>query len=172
MQIDKALIIEQLIVALTNQLDIAAESAKAAYQGATDSESKAENKYDTRGLEASYLAHGQSRRIQELGQAINQYKQLQQQLEAQKNSNSSLLCPLQIATNCLVSLSNEDDTIKHNFYIGHYGGGIRLLCDAVEIKVITPSAPIAQQLMGKEIDDEISLSLDGKSGYWLVEAIS
>ena len=46
---------------------------------ATDEQSKAENKYDTRGLEASYLARGQSRQARETEAALEQFAALARQ---------------------------------------------------------------------------------------------
>ncbi len=54
--------------ALLNRFKTAELAAKQAHQAATGDESVAENKYDTFGLEASYLAHGQSQRVIECEQ--------------------------------------------------------------------------------------------------------
>ena len=60
------LILEKLGV----DLDIAQRAAQTAYETATHEENIAENKYDTLGLEASYLATGQARRVEEIKQAL------------------------------------------------------------------------------------------------------
>jgi hypothetical protein len=51
-------------------------AAQTAYETATAEENIAENKYDTLGLEASYLATGQARRTAEIRQALLTYQQL------------------------------------------------------------------------------------------------
>src|SRR5689334_15606079 len=63
--LNKLRLIEEIITALEAELANYARSARAAHAEATDEQSKAENKYDTRGLEASYLARGQSRQAAE-----------------------------------------------------------------------------------------------------------
>src|SRR4030095_10484665 len=59
--VDKIALVRQIIAQLDAELEGYARSARTAHAEATHEQSKAENKYDTRGLEASYLAHGQSR---------------------------------------------------------------------------------------------------------------
>ncbi len=58
-------------VQLQRQLDTLLHASHQAHQSATHCESKAENKYDTLGLEAAYLAHGLSVRAQQLQRAIS-----------------------------------------------------------------------------------------------------
>ena len=52
-----------IIDKLQADLRIAKDALRASHEAATHAESKAENKYDTRGLEAAYLADGQRRRV-------------------------------------------------------------------------------------------------------------
>ena len=47
---------------IAEDLLVMTKAALAAHEAATHSESKAEDQYDTRGLEASYLAGAQSKR--------------------------------------------------------------------------------------------------------------
>ena len=69
-QSEKRLILKQVIQILNNNLEILVNSALEAKEFSTNEESKAENKYDTRGLEASYLASGQAQRAQKLKEQI------------------------------------------------------------------------------------------------------
>ena len=50
---DKRLVIEAIIARLGDDLDVLCKAARASHAEATHESSKAENKYDTRGLEAS-----------------------------------------------------------------------------------------------------------------------
>ncbi len=69
--------VHQLILdKLRIDLDIAERAAQTAYETATHEENIAENKYDTLGLEASYLAAGQARRVEEIRQSLTLYKTL------------------------------------------------------------------------------------------------
>ena len=59
---DKSLLQQQVLERLAEDLLQAEQAARAAHETATHEESVAENKYDTLGLEAAYLATGQVRR--------------------------------------------------------------------------------------------------------------
>ena len=66
---------EAVLQALSNVHQDAINAAKRAHDTATGTESVAENKYDTFGLEASYLAHGQSVRVAECQADLHAYQQ-------------------------------------------------------------------------------------------------
>jgi hypothetical protein len=67
-RVNKQFLIQKVLAALAAELSGYERSARAAHAEATDEQSKAENKYDTRGLEASYLARGQSRQAAEVAE--------------------------------------------------------------------------------------------------------
>ncbi|MGO2356525.1 MAG: hypothetical protein ACTH58_17545 [Marinomonas foliarum] len=62
---DKKKVYQAITDALLQRFETAKWAAKQAHDAETNEESVAENKYDTFGLEASYLAHGQSKRVLE-----------------------------------------------------------------------------------------------------------
>jgi len=68
--VNKKKLILKVIEHLTSELELYTRAAKAAHAEATHEQSKAEHKYDTRGLEASYLARGQSKQAAETEKAI------------------------------------------------------------------------------------------------------
>ena len=74
---DKLLLQQQVCRRLADDLALLLAAAEDARQAATHEESKAENKYDTRGLEASYLAAGQARRAAEIRAALAAWQALQ-----------------------------------------------------------------------------------------------
>jgi hypothetical protein len=74
--VDKRSLLNNIIARLEAEVVSLARAARAAHAEATHESSKAENKYDTRGLEASYLARGQSRQAAETVQAIEEFKAL------------------------------------------------------------------------------------------------
>ena len=67
---NKNALIKKIVNRLTEELEIYFRAAMASRAEATHEQSKAENKYDTRGLEASYLARGQSKQAAEIQGAI------------------------------------------------------------------------------------------------------
>src|SRR3954471_7730726 len=72
----KQALVRKIIAALTEELERFAKAARASHAEATDPQSKAEHKYDTRGLEAAYLAGGQARKVAEIEEAIDQFQKL------------------------------------------------------------------------------------------------
>src|ERR1039458_5676471 len=73
----KAPLIKQIVASLTKSLGVLEKVARASHEEATHESSKAESKYDTRGLEAAYLAGGQTRQAKEIQDSIKAYEALE-----------------------------------------------------------------------------------------------
>ncbi len=73
---NKAQLLKRIVASLTENLNILEKAARASHAEATHESSKAESKYDTRGLEAAYLAGGQARQVREILDAIQLYETL------------------------------------------------------------------------------------------------
>ena len=73
---NKRALIDKIIAHLAAERELATKAARAAHAESTHEQSKADNKYDTRGLEASYLAHGQAQQAAEIGEAILRFESL------------------------------------------------------------------------------------------------
>jgi len=152
---------QAIIDALENDLGTASKAADSARETATSKETVAENKYDTFGLEASYLAHGQSKRVAEFQQAIHHYKTL----PFKKFGDDD-----EIDISALVTLATEDGTEKH-FFLGPEAGGSKTYWNDKEIMIITPSTPLGRQLKGKQLDDTIELHLGNNNVKYDVVSI-
>jgi transcription elongation GreA/GreB family factor len=147
---NKRAIVKKIIARLTEELQVYFRAAKFSRAEATHESSKAESKYDTRGLEASYLARGQSRQAAEIESAINEFEKL-----AVRNFGADE--PIDLGA--LVELENGGE---HLFYfIGPRAGGTEILHDKKEILVITPQSPLGEQLMGKKSGQEPQLNFGG-----------
>src|ERR1017187_10669176 len=73
---NKRALIKKIVARLTDELEVYFRAARASRAEATHKQSRAESKYDTRGLEASYLARGQSRQAAEIQGAIAAFEKL------------------------------------------------------------------------------------------------
>ena len=73
----KSAVLAAILAHLEIELEALLKGAKASFAAATDPDSKAENKYDTRTLEASYVARGQAQRVTELQEALHAFGALQ-----------------------------------------------------------------------------------------------
>src|SRR3989344_7944608 len=76
---DKFLLQKQELERLAEDLVQAEQAMRAAHETATHEEKIAENKYDTLGLEAAYLAAGQAKRVEEIKQSLALCQNLQLQ---------------------------------------------------------------------------------------------
>src|SRR5436189_5987421 len=70
---NKSELLKQIIFRLHEDLEALQNAARASHAEATHESSKPENKYDTRGLEAAYLAGGQARQAREILDSIKIY---------------------------------------------------------------------------------------------------
>jgi len=141
--------LQQLILEkLTADLHTAQVALQTAHEAATHEENVAENKYDTLGLEAGYLAHGQARRVAEIEQALAAYRALPvRDFDAGQG----------IGLGALVRLENEDGSQRHLF-LGPDGAGLKVALDDVDVMTITPRSPMGQSLLGKAPGDVLEVN--------------
>jgi transcription elongation GreA/GreB family factor len=147
---NKCVIIQKIVTRLTEELQVYFRAAQFSRAEATHESSKAENKYDTRGLEASYLARGQSRQAAEIQSAIAEFEKL----PVKKFGSDE-----PIGLGALVELEHGGE--KSFYFIGPRAGGTEVLHDKKEILVITPQSPLGEQLMGKKSGDQPQLNFGG-----------
>ena len=147
---NKRLLKKKIIAHLMAELETYFRAAKASRAEATHEQSRAENKYDTRGLEASYLAKGQSRQVAELEAAIAAFENL----EVKKFSAED---PIEVGA----VVETEHRGEKTVYFIGTKAGGTEIMYDRHEVLVITPQSPLGEQLMGKKQGDQLQLGMHG-----------
>jgi transcription elongation GreA/GreB family factor len=148
--LNKSALIKKITAKLTGELEIYFRAAQFSRAEATHESSKAESKYDTRGLEASYLARGQSRQAAELESAIAEFEKLNVREFAEGEA---------IGIGALVELETGGENFF--YFLGPRAGGTEVLHDKKEILVITPQSPLGEQLMGKKSGDLPPLTLGG-----------
>ena len=146
---NKAAVIQKILEALQSELETYVRAAKFSHAEATAEENRAENKYDTRGLEASYLAAGQANKVMELESAIEAFENLQDQTTTGA-----------IEIGSLVEL--EQDDFVELYLIGPTAGGTEVVLNEKEVLVITPESPLGSQLMDQETGDQLTLELGGR----------
>src|SRR5436305_13942852 len=134
----KSEVVRHIIDALHHRLAVLEKAARASHAEATHESSKAENKYDTRGLEAAYLAGGQARQAREIHESIKVYTALPlKEFGATEPIDLSAVVEV------------ETDRTIGTYFIGPRSGGLEVEYGGKEIMVITPQSPLGQQLMGK-----------------------
>jgi transcription elongation GreA/GreB family factor len=148
--VNKRAIVKKIVARLTEELQVYFRAAQFSRAEATHESSKAESKYDTRGLEASYLARGQSRQAAEIEAAIAEFEKL----PVKKFGAGE---PIDLGA--LVELEHGGENLL--YFIGPRAGGTEILHEKKEILVITPQSPLGEQLMGKKSGQELQLNFGG-----------
>ena len=149
-----------IIDKLRADLAVAKDALKASHEAATHAESKAENKYDTRGLEAAYLADGQRRRVHEIETALSSYRNL----PVRSHRNEA------ITLGALVSLESSD--AQRWVFLGPDAAGLSVTVEGDEVLVISPRSPLGKALLGCEEGDEAEIRVEGQSHRYSVVAVS
>jgi transcription elongation GreA/GreB family factor len=147
---NKRALITKIIARLTQELALYHKAALHARAEATDEQSKAENKYDTRGLEASYLARGQSRQAAETEQNVEQFEKLAVRPFGPADA---------IDLGALVELEGREG--RAFYFLGPAAGGTEVLHEKQEVMVITPPSPLGRQLLGRKQGERLRLELGG-----------
>lgn len=142
MPLSRSDVFAAVLEVLTQELAALERGARASFEAATDPDSRAENKYDTRTLEASYVARGQAQRVAELQEALQHFQGLAHQTVPSSDAR-------------LGSLVTFDD--GQIYLVGPAAGGTEVILEGKEILVITPSSPLGQKLMGKKAGDVLEL---------------
>jgi transcription elongation GreA/GreB family factor len=146
---DKFLLQQQVLERLADDLLQAEEAVRAAHETATHEENIAENKYDTLGLEAAYLATGQARRAEAIRQAMAHWCRLRPRpYDAAKG----------IQLGSLVFLVNSDEK-QQQIFLGPDGGSMKLSSSAQLVQVISSEAPLGRAMLGKCEGDEVSIQV-------------
>lgn len=159
--VNKQSLVKKIIARLTGELELYAKAAHAAHAEATHEQSKAENKYDTRGLEASYLARGQSRQAAETGHAIQQFAAM----VVRKFSSQD---PIDLGA--LVELEGRGERLL--YFIGPRAGGTEIAHEKKEVLVLTLGSPLGQHLAGRRQGDSLQIEMGGLRHDYRVVSVS
>jgi len=158
---NKRTILKKVLAALAEEVESYARAARAAHAEATDPQSKAENKYDTRGLEAAYLAGAQSRQAAETQSAIEAFEKLALKEFGPKD-------PIDLSALVEIEAGGE----RSHFLIGPTKGGLEISQNGKEIVVITPHAPLGAQLVGRRVGDRFKWGEGPRAIEYRIVAVS
>jgi transcription elongation GreA/GreB family factor len=147
---DKFFLQHLVLEQLAEDLLLAEQAVRAAHETATHQENIAENKYDTLGLEAAYLATGQARRAEAIRQAMANWRQFRPRpYDASKG----------IQLGALVCLACSDDK-QQQVFLGPDGGSMKLLSDSQLVQVISCESPLGRAILGKCEGEEVLIQVD------------
>jgi transcription elongation GreA/GreB family factor len=156
----KGQLIKQIVANLSESLAVLEKAAQASHAEATHESSKAESKYDTRGLEAAYLAGGQARQAKEILDSIKLYQALMTRNFAGDE-------PIDLTA--VVEL--DADGKRFLYFIGPRNGGLEIEYKRKEITLITPQSPLGQNLMGKKAGQRWTAKLSGMPVEYYIASV-
>lgn len=157
----KRALLEKIITRLQDEVTLLTQAALATHAEATDDENKAEDKYDTRGLEASYLAHGQSKAAEEAALAVAQFAALPAR---------DLASDEPIGLGALITLESKGQPTY--YLMGPRAGGTEIEHEGRTVMVITPQSPLGRQLVGKKQGDTLQLDIGDRKTASYIAAVA
>lgn len=126
------------------QFDRLKRASDASREEATNEENKSEGKYDTRSVEASYLAAGQADRAETLAASLQTFNA--EPFPAFPKGST-------VAVGALVEVDFGDEIAA--FLLAPTGGGMTVDYHGVEVTLLAPSAPLRRQLQGLKAGDTL-----------------
>lgn len=158
---NKTLLLEEIFKALKSLHQGAVDAAKQACDTATNKSTVAENKYDTFGLEASYLARGQAKRVASYATDLAVFKKL---------SSIDFTENMPIAIGAMIILENELAG-QQRFFLSPTTGGLKVTFKEQDITLISCSSSLGASLLGHFVGDEIEIEVAGKKTCYEILAI-
>ncbi|WP_372845154.1 transcription elongation factor GreAB [Pontiella sp.] len=149
---DKKVVLKAVLTAMEEELRRQLKGQEMAAEGATHAEAKAETKWDTCGLEQSYLARGLARQFEKLAKEFEDLRAFRPEDFSGKPIGIGAL------------IEAEMEGFKDLFFLLDCGGGTEVRVDGREITVITPESPVGAALVGKFVGDAYSFraGMDGR----------
>lgn len=144
-------LIKSFAKSLKEELEALISAAKATYEAATHEESKPENEYDTFGLEASYLAGAQAKRVGEIREVLSQF----QTLEFKDFTPTD-----KVLSTALVDVAINGK--KSTLLFMPKGGGVNLRIDGQVIQIVTPHSLLGEAILGSKVGDEVEYEVGPK----------
>jgi transcription elongation GreA/GreB family factor len=139
-------LLNELIGRMEAEMHGLESAAKANKDFATDQEFKAESKYDTRSLEASYLASAELSRVEDLKLEI----QMLEEVDLKLSSKSEEIC-----IGSLVELRHKEQ--DRSFFLIPTSGGTLLNVGEKAVLVVSVFSPLGDALLGLKTGDEFEV---------------
>jgi len=160
MAFDKAAILALIIRQLRSDLAACEQAVAIARDTATHKDTLGSSRYETMGLEASYLAQGQGVRLVEVERALAWFTQLRLTEHPETG----------IALSSLVRLMDENGGVQY-LWLAADAGGMKVESGGHDITVITPKSPLGKALIGRQQGECFEVRINGKTREYAIEAV-
>jgi hypothetical protein len=133
----KPALVHQIRTELEGQLAVTKAAAAEAQEDATGAETKSDGKYDTRAIEAGYLASAQAKQAEKLAEAVRLFTTFDPPNYDEDEA---------IGPGALVETEHGGEIIY--YLLAPAGGGHTVEHEGFDCIVLTPKARIYQELLG------------------------
>lgn len=142
----KKRIVDTLINKVKEDIKQAEAASDSASEYVKEGDIKSDGKYDTRGIEAGYLAGAQQRRVEELKLEL----QLLEEIPVRDFSKNE-----EVSIGALVDIKFNGQVRK--YFVAPTAGGTMINIDGVTILVISTFSPIGDAVFGTKVGEEFEL---------------
>lgn len=154
-------IFKQLIAQVSQELAAAEASQATSANYAQDESVKSDGKYDTRGIEAGYLAGAQQKRVEEL----KLEKQMIEEIPVKEFGLND-----EVGLGALVDIEFKGQT--RHYFVCSTAGGTMLKVQNKAVLVISVFSPIGDAVMGLKVGEEFELETPQETRHYRVVGIS
>lgn len=151
MNIEKSELVRIFTQQLERDLEAITAAARATHEAATHEESKPENKYDTRGLEAAYLAGAQAKRVQEIREVLSLFQTLPFK---DFSSNDA------VQSTALVEVALDGK--RNILLVMPKGGGVQMTLSGETVQIITPASHLGEAILGLKVSESVEFEMGHK----------
>ena len=155
----KKLIIDFLINHLKSELVEIEKAARSSKELATAPDLKSEGKYDTRAIEASYLAGAQSKRVEEIKLDIG----MLEDLDISENTQNKVQLGSLICLNC-----NGQERL---YFVSSTSGGAMVKVESDTVLIISVFSPIGDAALGLSVGDSFEVETPKEVRSYLIKSI-
>ncbi len=149
----KADVHSQLIVQLAKKITVLKSALSDSEESASGAETKSEGKYDTRAIEAAYLAQAQAEQLSLAEESLGKFRRFRPPTYEIND---------EIGPGALVEVEQDGEICF--YFLAPTGGGLVTEYLGCEVTVITPESRMYQQLAERKLGDtldEISVTVMG-----------
>ena len=141
---NKNAVLDAVIDLLKEDLRKSVNASRDAADYAKHEEARSESKWDTQGLEASYLAAGQAGQARQWAEAVTVLEGFREVLLQPRTD---------IGSGALVTC--DFGGVEEVFFFAPAAGGLVVSVEGVEVTVITPQSPVAVRMAGLCAGEEL-----------------
>lgn len=143
---NKSVLIDRILAQLREELQVLENATEMANEEVLPTDDLSESQREPRALEVSYLVDGQTKRAQEIKEAIAAYSGLVPRDFGPGEP---------VALTALVEMDGAGETAC--YFIGPRSGGLEIAMEDRTVLVLTPQSPLARQLIGRNIGDTVEV---------------